>query len=634
MSNRLFAALHLWSLWGGMICFGSGALWAQPMLHPEPEDAGRVRVRSLDSLIALPADTLIFSRQSPFFDDFSYRLSHPDPERWALDTSRANYPLLTRGMAIEPPSWGVATFDGTDAHGRPFNEEEISAGPTDQLRSHYMDLSGLLPRDNIYLSFYLQARGRGNAPDPDDSFSLYFAVDSFGNQFYIQAWSIKGSELAGQKQFVVPVHRRSYFHKGFQMVFQAEGSQNGYLDHWHLDYVYMAADRSPADTLFEDYAVAAIEQPLLYPYSRAPWALIQSQLKQLSPVGADLSYLGSRPISVDLQQVLSGPVLPKMILEEQVDFSPYAHQHQLLRKDWNWTGSNPGGNLQYGLDLLGADMHPENNRVDIPVGVDSVLAYDDGEADASYGLSQRRGFGSLFHLGSQQAAVMPAVWIHFVPRLNFNPVANTAKFMENEPFRLVIWNAPHPDSILYQQIGNLRVAYGDSLNQFQRYGLNEEVVLPDSFWVGIQQLTDQPIGLGFDLSYNRDPYMYWDSAGVWTPSRLGGSFMIRPEIRFSGMPVPREETIEEGSLVTWPKPVSRFGELQIIFERPEIWQGYRLEIKDLQGRTAKQLWRSPASGAVKVPLEGQLAPGYYYLMHTLTAPGREAWHKAEKCLVY
>lgn len=54
------------------------------------------------------ADTLTL----PFTDDYSYEGPYPDDSLW-LD----NKAYINTSMAIDPPTYGVATLDGLDARG-------------------------------------------------------------------------------------------------------------------------------------------------------------------------------------------------------------------------------------------------------------------------------------------------------------------------------------------------------------------------------------------------------------------------------------------------------------------------------------------------------------------------------------
>src|SRR5690606_4842121 len=91
----------------------------------------------------------------PFIDDFSQNWHFPNQNLWQ-DIQvyvNSNYP-------INPPSYGVATFDGLDSTGYPYDfSSSTSWGIADSLTSHPIDLTTI--NDSVYLSFQYQPQGNG-----------------------------------------------------------------------------------------------------------------------------------------------------------------------------------------------------------------------------------------------------------------------------------------------------------------------------------------------------------------------------------------------------------------------------------------------------------------------------------------
>lgn len=90
----------------------------------------------------------------PFFEDFTSYSGYPDNTVW---TDREIY--INNTMCVSPVSWGVATFDGLNADGIPY-EPNINIGLVyaDSLTSMPIDLSSNTPADSIYLSFFTNLR--------------------------------------------------------------------------------------------------------------------------------------------------------------------------------------------------------------------------------------------------------------------------------------------------------------------------------------------------------------------------------------------------------------------------------------------------------------------------------------------
>ena len=107
----------------------------------------------------------------PFVDDFSGSGFYPDQTKWQDQKVYVN-----NTFCINPITIGVATFDGLDEFGNPYNNSFSNAqGGCDTLTSQPINLYtkplggnyGL--SDSIVLSFYYQKKGLGDAPEITDS---------------------------------------------------------------------------------------------------------------------------------------------------------------------------------------------------------------------------------------------------------------------------------------------------------------------------------------------------------------------------------------------------------------------------------------------------------------------------------
>src|SRR5205807_1939504 len=116
--------------------FAGLQLFAQEQLipmssNPVLENYWNHQKNSDQRIRKVPGDTL----QLPFVDDFSKKGIFPDQSLW-LDSNvyiNSNYP-------INPPSVGVATFDGVNKFGVPYDELTVNAnGHADSLTSHYIN---------------------------------------------------------------------------------------------------------------------------------------------------------------------------------------------------------------------------------------------------------------------------------------------------------------------------------------------------------------------------------------------------------------------------------------------------------------------------------------------------------------
>lgn len=589
-------------------------------------------------------DTLDFAAQPVFFDDFSQAALLPDSSKWYLGGSN-HYPLRSEHMAVAPPSRGVMTFDGANSEGQAYELRSLASGTADVLRSHCLDLSSFGVSDNLYLSFYLQPQGLGNQPDnraPSnvDEFRVYFANNSApGDQQnnLQEVFSITGSAVKPFRQYIIPLNDPAFFHPGFYVQFEISGSLNGYLDHWHLDYVYLAPNRSRGDTTYHDVSVLYLASSPLAPYTAIPYRQYQ-QGSFMQPFQVWVSNLGSQVTSAALAATLSDPVgqtpfptgnllasalnLPPRT-QTNIDFGN-AFSDQLIEQD---------AAFQVDLEIESGDPVGINDRLRQRFRLDSLFAYDDGEADASFGLNKTRGFGVRYDL--QQPDTLVAIWVNFVPTVNCQTTdCNSIRYMENEAFRLTLWSDDHPDSTQYRQIAGSRVRYGDSLNHFERFVLDIPQAVSGTFWVGLQQLTELPIGVGFDLNYANNEYMFWDSSGVWTELKLNGTLMIRPELQngrnlSTGLDAPLGRSV---AVRTFPNP-TRGSVVRMSYAHPEGIRRHHVSLWNLQGQRWLMQMLSPRAASVQLELPPSLPAGVYLLRHRLEMYDGQEQVFTEKLLI-
>lgn len=178
----------------------------------------------------------------PFWDDFSFASGHPSDSLWIINHTV----FVNDGQAINPPSINVATFDGYNENGIPYSTVAEETGYRDTLESQFIKLADVpaMYRNNIYLSFFYQAGGNSETPDPGDFLKLEFK--STEGWIEIHRFTVKSNgdpsifyDTAIQIQQAVPASIPEYFHNEFQFRFISFGKTSGAYDGWHLDYVYL-----------------------------------------------------------------------------------------------------------------------------------------------------------------------------------------------------------------------------------------------------------------------------------------------------------------------------------------------------------------------------------------------------------
>lgn len=447
----------------------------------------------------------------PFFDDFSKDGIYPNQQKW-VDRNV----FINNNFSKQPPSKGVATFDGFNAMGQPYVASEFAYGVCDTLTSAPIDLN-LAPSDSIYLSFFIQPQGYGRQPAVNDSLVLEFMNLNTGKFVKIASWP--GAKSYAFKQILIPIKDTLFLKRGFQFRFKNKGSQYGADDHWHIDYVRLNKNRNANDTLVQDVSINSNATPLLNPYSSVPWNQfdasllaenhfvdIKNNFNSSSNVDFTFtSYLGN----TKLDSVTKGLFLASGITSNEES------------KKVLITAQTAPFNV-----LTTYTASTTNDFIDVNDTLKSVqvfkdyYAYDDGTAEDGYGLSINGSNGRFaYEFTTKNEDTLSHIQIHFTQKQV--PIVN-------EIFTLTVWKSLNPEVILYQKTSQ-EPLYVDSLNGFTTYELDSILKVNGTFYIGWVQASNFFMNIGFDRNSVHSNYMYYKvNALGWQQSALAGTAMIRP----------------------------------------------------------------------------------------------------------
>jgi hypothetical protein len=519
----------------------------------------------------------------PFIEDFSDGKWYPSPQRWsdAMVFVNDDYPL-------QPPSIGVATFDAIDAFGAVYPGATAFPFPADTLTSHEIDLSSYRQSDSVFMSFHYQAAGIGNAPERDDSLLLEFWSES--EQKWFHAWADRGRSYSAfvaekGKPFgvvVLPVDSTLFFSGAFRFRFRNYASitdfslpdWGGNVDMWHLDYIVINSNRSIHDSLINnDIAFRDYPGSLLRYYRSMPWNqyLANPSAEMMSnPEGLKIPYSAyyynlTNPInqSFEVRSLTGGTSYTP---------GPYNYGNLVLPVD---TIVIPKPSSGFGTFVFAAPSAPyadfeiaasiapfsmnetirSNDTVRYYQRFYNYYAYDDGSAEAGYGLSS----------SNPNARLSAAQWFDLnVPdtlrsvRIFFNQTKDLAN---DEEFTLIVWSrAAGTDTIPGDTLctqEELRPVFVPGLNQYMTYVLDRPVAVSGSFFIGWEQKTGTMLNIGYDRNHHASDRLRFNIGDGWNKSQLTGALMIRPVLGDSTeaivsvpeMPVQKEITL-------YPNPAS------------------------------------------------------------------------------
>jgi hypothetical protein len=515
----------------------------------------------------------------PFWDDFSFSF-----DGRPVDTLWVNSPhvRISQGIGINPLSINVATFDGTDANGRPYSTTDpLATGLTDSLVSRALKLTEVPAnqRTTVYLSFYYQYQGRGEGPDPNDEFYLEFRNDQLQ---WERVWGVDGSINVGPNVFnpvLIPVNQPRFFHDNFQFKFQSKGRQSGPFDTWNLDYIYLNRFRNGNDLSFPDRSIAAPLTSLFGVYWSVPFKhFIEDPIALMSNPRFGLYNLKSgfsQPINFDtdisIKQIFEDDsfsiadynldneagiggtlqsferrMVSTQTLPDVTWFDVDAKEIEVDFKVSVSTKDNvPPAELgDYEARYIPIDFR-WNDTTSTVYKISDYYAYDDGEAEFAAGLNSAGGsVVYLFESLGVERDTLVSVDIHF-PFVGTNESAQIdliiLRDLEDGPGSLL-----HMQAINIERKGN---------NEFVNYKLSEPIGVSNPFYVGWRQRTSNRIDVGLDKNNDTGNRMYFKTGTIWQQNiTVQGSLMIRPRIGKGSGIITGIENKNQQAVRAWPNP--------------------------------------------------------------------------------
>lgn len=536
----------------------------------------------------------------PFFDDFSYQSSLPNPSLWEDEQVFINN---TFGQNVI--TQGVATFDGLNEEGRPYRPTNFGAeGFGDSLTSTPIDLSFNNPSDSIILSFWHQPQGNGFAPEIKDSLFLFFKNN---NGDWNAVWQLRGTGTRPFMQAFVTVSDSQYFHANFQFRFVNYTSLNLNDDIWNIDYVEMDINRSHQDTTANDLAFTAQPTSILQRYTAMPFKhFLPADLSANQEIYVRNNYDVASTFTVRhrADELNSSSNISTNTLSP---FNAIAKSNATLFNPSYALGLSGNGPFTvqntYTVDPINVTDPSVNDTMITETVFDNYFAYDDGTSELAYfltpALNQPAKTALRFEL--RQADTVFGVSVFFAAQVP----GSEGKF-----FSLVLYDSlgnTTPGDVVIHQQDLFKVQYPTKRGEFSSYRFDTPVGLgPGTYYIGITQ----PANFGSDSIYygldvntdNNINELSYNVNGFWFNSSVTGTVMIRPMVGASFTPTSVVETTKEKLSSIYPNPARQI----VTVKNWEHWSAY--EILDLNGRALRK--ERMTTNKIDV---GSLANGTYFL---------------------
>jgi hypothetical protein len=626
MSSRFLPYLSL-------LLFGLGPLASQAqVVGPLTADPARGAQPVSGSAIAQRGQALSL----PFFDDFTTpQEGNPKVANWETGGGV----LVNNRLAFEPPTRGVATFDGLRRNGLSYGSSGY--GTLDTLTSQPIDLSGRTAADQLYLGFFWQLGNINPGQQPSSNSStrtvnlrLEFK-DNTG--VWQQVWLAPSNGTRSPfRRKIINITQAQFLHSGFQFRFRATGNVAANTDNWSLDYVRLAPLQPPpprvvVDTLYQDVAVSKPLSSLLARGTAMPvWqynaaALPSSQLN--AATSTTVNNLDKSGIPTPLlatgawQQRPTGPLAafpvtaPVTILSNQQQVAVTGNLTSVALP-----ATAEQKTIRHRIALNTSEVDPltlPNDTISRDTQLSDYYAYDDGTAEATYAITPFDQPGIRYQ--ALRFELNRPDQVRSI-RLKLTPVYPIAA---GRQLTVTIWeanpaaNGRPMDSPKASQ-SYVIPATLPAGQEFIEVAFPSPVAVSGTFYAGFGHgstgtLTTNPIQIGYDLNNPLPADAFWQFIGAWAqPTAVfypTGAPMLRPVLTNNVLAVAPASVAAAYAL--YPNP-SADGQVQV--------QGRYAQavVFDALGRA---VWQQPAAQAGSTTLDLKALPAGLYLVQ-LTLPDK------------
>ncbi|MBN1338465.1 MAG: T9SS type A sorting domain-containing protein [Bacteroidales bacterium] len=422
-------------------------------------------------------------------------------------------------------------------------------------------------------------------------------------------WSTSGYELEdfvdlyGRtfERVMIAVKDSIWFRPDFRMRFvnyasvAAISSWRSNTDQWNIDNVYLNAGRSINDTAVKKAGFADRAPSFLDGYSKVPYAQYsQDPIRYMNDsVELKISNLDSVAHTCSYKyQILSGDDIIYQYDGGSADVFPYFTTGYMNYPPF----SKPPVKTYFPTDPLSvADSVGFTTRhfltenatgtlgdtISFTQAFQNYFAYDDGTAEAGYGLSPS-GAMLAYRFNLVRPDTLRAISMYF------NNVQDSAN---KRLFHFAIWNDNNgiPGTLIHTEENQLPI-FLDGMNSFHTYHFdNDSIVFNGTVYIGWIQTTNHNLNVGYDRNTNSQDRIFYNVEGTWIKTSFEGSLMIRPVFGKRLMaknPAPSSAKLK--NLKIWPNPPANhdavYIELPDEFNHIEMAGQLETSVYDMTGR--------------------------------------------------
>jgi hypothetical protein len=371
---------------------------------------------------------------------------------------------------------------------------------------------------------------------------------------------------------MIAIKDTAYFDSLFQFRFRNNATLSGSLDHWNVDYIYLNKNRSITDTVIEDDAFVYKGLPLLRNYSSMPFRqFVPTEMATSLSSFIRNNHTGVKNTSYNYEIYDKSNVLVHSYNGGNANISPF------LPNGYSNVPQHANPPLSYSIPFpltdtaiyttrytifSNPDLVRQNDTIETKQILSNYYAYDDGSAEVGYYLNT---YGA-------KTAVRSITNVIYRDSLEYPRYADSGYYVIPE----------------YKLTSCLPLGIG-------------------TYYIGLQQTTNQALNIGFDKNTNHSDALYYDIGNGWQQSSIKGSIMINPVMGCYEAPIPVgiNELSEGPRMELFPNPND--GKFIIRHTSDLIFE--RIKIVDMVGKTVIE---NTINSNSEYDLSG-LTSGIYYV---------------------
>ncbi len=345
-------------------------------------------------------------------------------------------------------------------------------------------------------------------------------------------------------------------------------------DHWNIDLVYLNINRTVHDTTFKILSFVDRPPSMIRQYESMPYHQYMSDPTNMMKDSIEMviTNLDTLIHNTAYRYVLYDQNLTPLdsCLRGNWDISPVYESGYLDYINFtrppvcfgffpvDFTKDSALFNIAHYLTTGSGSYEGLNDTLRSTQAFRNYFAYDDGTAEAGYGLTPE-GSQLAYRFTLKEPDTLRAIQMY---------MNETRTGANMDAFYLGVWKDDNgiPGVLEYSQQVKEPV-YTKGINQFHTYILDTAIAIASTFYIGWIQTTDDNLNIGFDRHNQSCQFLFYNTSGEWIQSIQNGSVMMRPVVGKSLItPEPAPEAGNPKILEVYPNPV-RSGE--IYFRLPE-----------------------------------------------------------------